>query len=450
MRIGVFSFILEGMRIAYFLAVFLLLVAGGFLFAYSGSWEEKDPSSFLKASLVNEGDNLLLTNQPQESLSQDLTSSEGFSQNLASEKSFSGQVNYYCSSDASFFEETDKKFCFYPPKLNRWRLFEINLSDNRILFYENGLLKKTFPVAYQAPYGKWFQTPTGFFEIGVKKKKFLSSIVPVFMENAVQLYEDFFIHSIPYYQDGTKVSSQFSGGCLRLEDKVAEDFFQTAQTGDVVVSYLTFEGATLKEGFFAPVDVSSFWIRQRFNSPLKNNWNYFQDKRENYIQHSGLDLAPLPDALNLNVFSIYPGVVEKIILNGKEDGGLGNTIILKHQKDGETFYSLYGHLESLNPEIKEGDYLKGGSLLGKVGNTGFGCRFWKVGEDGCQKQGEDDLHLHLEIKTAPVLGAPLKDECLSPKGTTCVGYTSSNPQDFGYFDPLVFIFNLPSLRGLEN
>lgn len=96
-------FILEEMRIAYFLAVFLLLVAGGFLFAYSGSWGEKDPSSFLKASLVNEGDDLLLANQLQESFSQSSTSSEGFSQNLALEKSFSGQVNYYCSSDASFF-----------------------------------------------------------------------------------------------------------------------------------------------------------------------------------------------------------------------------------------------------------------------------------------------------------------------------------------------------------
>ena len=412
------------MRNLVLVLTFVFIVFGGLGFVLGRSTLAN--RSFLTASLfLSESGNSLETSSDENSGSQPVFD-------------FSGD---YCDQSVSFSDPDDRKLCFNPPKLNRWRLFEINLTDNRILFYENGLIKKIFPIAYQAPYGKWFQTPTGFFEIGVKNKRFLSSIFPVYMENAVQLYEDFFIHGIPYFLDGQKVTSQFSGGCLRLEDKIASDFFQTAQKGDAVVSYLTLNQIQLKDGFFAPVDTSHFWVRQRFNSPLKNDWHYFEDKRENYIQHAGLDLAPSSEAWNLSAFSIFPGTVEKIIVNGQGDGGLGNAVILRHEKEEGVFYSLYGHLDSIDAGIKTGDYLSGGSLLGKVGNTGFGCRFWKVGKDSCYQTGEDDVHLHLEIKTASVLDSPLKDNCsVSGKGD-CIGYTSQNPDDFGFFDPLKFLFN---------
>jgi hypothetical protein len=110
----------------------------------------------------------------------------------------------FCDADTKFFDPEDKKFCTHAPMRDEFRLFEINLTENKILFYEHGMLRKTFPVAYQAPYGKWFQTPTGYFNLGVKNRKFMSSIVPVYMEYAVQLYEDFFVHAIPYHPDGTR------------------------------------------------------------------------------------------------------------------------------------------------------------------------------------------------------------------------------------------------------
>lgn len=354
----------------------------------------------------------------------------------------------YCRPETNLFDQSDIRYCQTPPKLNRFRLFEIDLTDNRILFYENGLLERTFPVAYQAPYGAWFQTPTGYFSVGVKKQKFLSSIVPVFMEDAVQMYEDFFIHNIPYHRDGTKVTTQFSGGCIRLEDVIAKDFFATAQTGDSIVSYTTLEHLVVRSGFISPVDTASFWVRQRFNSPLKVQWAWSSDKRNNYIQHAGLDFAPLPTASDIGVYSIGSGSVDQIIRNGSGDSGLGNAVIVKHSFGGKDIYSLYGHLQSIPDSLFVGQSVATGTSLGIVGNTGYGCSYWRVGLDGCDVADDPDVHLHFELKTLPTLESPVLASCPIASHATdrCVGYTPENPTSFGYYDPLLFLFeNKPPL-----
>lgn len=349
-----------------------------------------------------------------------------------------------CDSRVSLYAPQDVSFCENIPKLDRFRLFEVNLSKNRILFYEQGLLVRTFPIAYQAAYGKWFQTPTGYFRLGVKKEKFKSSIVPVYMEYGVQLYEDFFIHGIPYYEDGTRVTSQFSGGCIRLEDDIARSFYNTAQRGDEVVSYLTLDEYPIRDGFVSPIDQGSFWIRQRFNSPLKVEWGWNKEIEENYIQHTGLDLSPMPQAHDRFVRAITDGVVEKIVLNGAQDRGLGNTVIVSHRIGGTILYALYAHLDSIHSELKEGALVSSGAHIGIVGNTGYGCNWWRVGDDGCDAIGEPDTHLHLEIKTKPVLGSPYADPncAISKEVRSCVGSTSADPVLFGYLDPLEVVFNI--------
>lgn len=347
-----------------------------------------------------------------------------------------------CDEQTKFATTSDEQFCRERPLLSRARLFQINLTRNVILFFENGMLRNTFPVAYQAPYGKWFQTPTGYFNIGVKRLKFMSSIFPVWMENAVQLYEDFFIHAIPYYTDGTPVSSQFSGGCLRLHNDVAADFYATAQRGDDAVVYLSLSDAVVREGFVSPVNKKEFWIRQRFNSPLKTDWQWYEDKRYNYIQHTGVDLAPRPGAEDLWVYAIADGTVVRIIHNGIDDAGLGNALILSHTIDGKIRYALYGHLSKIANTLVEGARVSAGDAIGVVGNTGYGCNYWHVGSDGCDENTEPDIHLHLEIKTKPVLTSPIPDICTLPSGkqTQCVGYTSDDPTKFGYEDPIPVLY----------
>ena len=352
-------------------------------------------------------------------------------------------IPWVCDQNTVLYNTADQRWCGELPLINRLRLFQIDLTHNVILFFQHGILEKTFPIAYQAPYGKWFQTPTGYFEIGVKREKFMSSIFPVWMEHAVQLYEDFFIHAIPYYTNGDRVTSKFSGGCIRLSDPVAQDFYTTAQRTDAVVSYLSLDDAHTQDSLASPVHTNQFWIRQRFNSPLKTEWTWHEDKQENYIQHTGVDFAPKQDATDLSAYAIASGTVALLVHNGEDDGGLGNVVIIKHELQGVTRYALYGHLAAISPILYTGKAVTSGEILGTIGNTGYGCAYWHVGDDGCNAVGDPDIHLHFEIKDKPILASPIPNECILPSGkkTQCIGYTSSNPTDFGYEDPLPILFS---------
>ncbi len=331
------------------------------------------------------------------------------------------------------------------PKICEPRVWEINLSKNLIYFFENCKLKGTIPIAYQSPSDVWYKTPTGYYRIGIKREKFISSLFPVYMNYAVQLYEDFFIHEIPYYLDGRKVDSNFTGGCIRLEKDDAKKFYELVKSGDLVVSYLEIDNLKVKNGFVFPVNKDQFFIRQRFNSPLRATWTYSQDRRVDYIQHAGVDLAPNLNAEDFNVYSASDGKIVKIVRNGADDHGMGNVVIIEttvsdRNLDLPSLYFLYAHLDSINANLKEGDFVKAGTILGKVGATAYGCNYWRIGEDGCDKNTNLDKHLHFEIKIKPVLESPIEAKCLiNGSWKKCYGYTPEDPTKYGYFDPLKFI-----------
>jgi len=110
----------------------------------------------------------------------------GFFVNLAKEEVFFFNNNFDINFDSKIKNQNLK------PKIYEARVWEVNLSKNQIYFFENGKLKEIIPISYQAPEGVWYQTPTGYFRVGIKKEKHISSIFPVYMNYAVQMYEDFF------------------------------------------------------------------------------------------------------------------------------------------------------------------------------------------------------------------------------------------------------------------
>jgi len=78
------------------------------------------------------------------------------------------------------------------------------------------------------------------------------------------------------------------------------------------------------------------------------------------IQHKGIDFpaktgTPIPAAAD--------GTIERIGRNG----GYGKYIKIKHNN---TYSTAYGHLDSFNPELKKGSFVKKGEIIGYVGNTG--------------------------------------------------------------------------------
>ena len=257
------------------------------------------------------------------------------------------------------------------------------------------------------------------------------------------------MHEIPFYDDGTKVTSQFSGGCLRFEASVAKTLFDFIATGDQIVVYKTFNDMHIKQDFHAPIAIDQYWIRQRFNSPLRTAWNHRGDLNQlqlDYDEHTGVDLAPNKNATDMNAYAIADGTIVRIQQNNGNDHGMGLTIIVAHTINKTTMYAVYAHLASITKTLVEGSFVSQGTVLGTVGNSAYGCaHYWKVGTDGCDSTNPDDIHLHFELKTKPVLGNPEGgDVCkLATTGEphTCYGYTPDNPSNYGYSDPIHTLFD---------
>ncbi len=347
-------------------------------------------------------------------------------------------------------------------KLTENRGVEIDLTNNKADLYDNGKLIKTLSLAYQSPEDKWFQAPTGYFRVGAKHEKHLSSLFPVFMPYSIQYYEDFFIHGIPYYKNGEEVSSRFTGGCLRFQNDIAKEIYDFLKTGDQVLVYKTFNDLKIKPEFYPPVNLENFFIERRFLNPYRQFrlFNGTDALEEDYYQHTGVDLRPTlrqdsGQATN-NVYAIYDGRIAKIQKNNGNDHGLGNAVILEHQIPSASsgqIYSLYAHLSHIKTELKEGDIIKKGEIIGEAGNSGFGCdNYWRIGPDGCPSadsgqanNNPPDVHLHFEIKTAAVLENPegekvCQDKINGPK-RFCYGYTPDYPQKYGYLNPIDFLFD---------
>ena len=105
---------------------------------------------------------------------------------------------------------------------------EIDLSQMKVSLYKEGGLLKTLPVLSKGRDGSWWETPTGNYKILSKEQNHFSSIGNVWMPWSMQFYGNFFIHGWPYYENGTPVSSTYSGGCVRLSTADAKEVYQFA------------------------------------------------------------------------------------------------------------------------------------------------------------------------------------------------------------------------------
>ncbi|MCD6568849.1 peptidoglycan DD-metalloendopeptidase family protein [bacterium] len=353
----------------------------------------------------------------------------------------------YCLETTEFSSEDDKQLCFQPPYLIKNRGLEINLTKRKVALYDDGKLVAVLPLSYQSPENVWFESPTGLYKIRTKEKLHWSTIGKVWMPYSMQYYEDFFLHGIPYYPDGRKLTSTVSGGCLRFADEVAQKLYEFVKIGDPVLVYATLDNLTPKEDIIFPLDLESSYIFQRFYNPWRRFRRFSGDRAHldlDYYNHTGVDFKLKRDAINKNVYAVQDGKVAKVISTSKDDQGMGNTIILEHQTDRGYIYSLYAHLSSIKAGLKEGDTVRGGDMIGTIGSSGFGClNYWRLGRNGCDSNDPPNEFLHFEIKTAPVLGNPSGGKvCFNRynKHTFCYGYAPNPLSRLGYIDPISFLF----------
>ena len=86
--------------------------------------------------------------------------------------------------------------------------------------------------------------------------------------------------------------------------------------------------------------------------------------------HNGTDIgSPLKDPIYIEAFA--DGKVLKAQKSTAAGGGFGWYVILQHKIDGEYYTSLYAHMVEGSLQVKPGQKVKAGTVLGKMGTTGM-------------------------------------------------------------------------------
>lgn len=107
----------------------------------------------------------------------------------------------------------------------------VDLHNLSISLYEDGRVIRALPVLSKGREGSWWETPTGRYSTLSKEGNHFSSIGKVWMPWSIQFYGNFFIHGWPYYDDGTPVAKEYSGGCVRLSSEDAKIVYEFVEKG---------------------------------------------------------------------------------------------------------------------------------------------------------------------------------------------------------------------------
>lgn len=121
-----------------------------------------------------------------------------------------------------------------------------------------------------------------------------------------------------------------------------------------IVDIATLEGDILEKGKF-PVDKKFYGTSSEFGirtSPIDKVTTEF---------HKGLDIATagIKDA---NIYAILDGTITQ----ASDNDGYGNYVIIDHGK----YSTIYAHMGSFTENLKSGDKVKAGDIIGYVGSTG--------------------------------------------------------------------------------
>jgi hypothetical protein len=111
----------------------------------------------------------------------------------------------------------------------------VNLRLMQISLHDGTTTLATMPIISIGKPGSYYETIGGTYENDYKIRSHFSTIGHVYMPWSVHVFGNFFIHGIPYYENGTKVSSEYSGGCIRLSDADAKTVYEFIEKGTPIV-----------------------------------------------------------------------------------------------------------------------------------------------------------------------------------------------------------------------
>lgn len=135
-------------------------------------------------------------------------------------------------SNADFFTDVHDDLL-----MQKANFVEANLTGMEMRVYIEGVEALRVPIKSKGKEGSWWETPSGLYRAEGKEKNHFSSFGQVNMPFSIPFQGNFFIHGWPYYEDGTPVSSTYSGGCIRLEDEYAKSVYDLVEVGMPILVY---------------------------------------------------------------------------------------------------------------------------------------------------------------------------------------------------------------------
>ncbi len=135
-------------------------------------------------------------------------------------------------SNPDFFNDVKSRFID-----SKATFIEADLSKMIVRVWKEGTTTLEAPIRTKGKEGSWWETPAGIYRVSLKEKTHFSSMGHVYMPWSMAFQGNFFIHGWPHYEDGTPVSSAYSGGCIRLANEDAEKIFKAVESGTPILVY---------------------------------------------------------------------------------------------------------------------------------------------------------------------------------------------------------------------
>lgn len=111
----------------------------------------------------------------------------------------------------------------------------VHLKKMTVELYNNNTLLITLPIVSQGKPGSYYETIGGKYLNDYKIPLHFSSLGHVYMPYSIHVFGNYFIHGIPYYPNGEKVSNAYSGGCIRLSDENTKIIYDFIEKGTPII-----------------------------------------------------------------------------------------------------------------------------------------------------------------------------------------------------------------------
>jgi hypothetical protein len=142
------------------------------------------------------------------------------------------QGTYHAVNNASTIMMPQEK-----EPLKQGKHIVIHLSRMTLDLRDGTTTLQTVPIISIGKPGSYYETIGGTYANDYKIREHFSSIGHVYMPWSTHVFGNFFIHGIPYYPDGKEVSSEYSGGCIRLANDDAKRVYEFVETGTPIIIF---------------------------------------------------------------------------------------------------------------------------------------------------------------------------------------------------------------------